>query len=420
MHVDGAADTLATGLDYIFSFFESGHQRQRGKFDREVRQPGIFAAIASQHGILPAPSTTVLLTGSKGKGSCARLIAGHLQQAGKKTGLILTPEELSHLDRIRIDGEPIPPDAFLACLDALRPSLEAGWPDQHADFYHPPTSIFLLIGLMYFRAQGVDAVVIEGGRGARFDEIGAIPAAVGVVTSVLLEHAGKLGPGMREICADKLSLARNCNTLLYSDQVGDCAASFGIELPAANRVTPQRGAADGLPAWVATADALALAAVRALGLPVAPRPVASAPPSCQVLDAATSPSLRGRQRMFLDGAVGADCLDAHYMRSAQCSPGAIVVGLTRDKDVAAILAFLARNGFHQVYFFEAVSRTAHVAAPDLEVEWAGQFDTELGMDQASANALLALLDQHERVYALGVQVFLRSVRNALHVSQLGT
>lgn len=57
----------------------------------------------------PPPDRCIRVTGSKGKGTTARLCAERLTatRPGERIGLFVSPEEFEARDRIRIDGEPI-------------------------------------------------------------------------------------------------------------------------------------------------------------------------------------------------------------------------------------------------------------------------------------------------------------------------
>ena len=406
---------LQSALDYVFSFFERGYRLQTGRFDREVRRPDVFAAIAADHGVLPDPARTILVTGSKGKGSCARLIAAYLRQQGKKVGLVLTPEERHHLDRIRLDDQTIAPHDFLRLLDTYKPALDAT-SNAGETYYHPPTAIFLLIAIKHFGECGADYIVIEGGRGARYDEIGQLQAAVGVVTSILPEHLGKLGPSLRDICEDKFSLSSHCDALVCSQQAWQQAQECGA-ITEGDRISvvPAPAMADSAyPAWLSAIDALARRTVQALGMSAGSFPgEAGILASCQAITAAHSSALGSDQVVFLDGAVTADCLDFDYIRSDRCAPKAIVFGMSADKDAAAIAQAFLDHGYTEQFFFKAHSRTRHVAPLPLVSTWVGSFDTEQGLDDTSRCALLQLVNDYQRVYVVGVQIFLRSVRNAL-------
>lgn len=407
---------LQSGLDYVFSFFERGYRRQTGRYDREVRRPDVFAAIAADHHILPPPARTILITGSKGKGTCARLVAAYLQQQGKKVGLVVTPEERHHLDRIRIDGRPIVAADFLQLLASFQSSLDATADTSADTYYHPPTAIFLLIALKYFREREVDYLVIEGGRGAQFDEIGQLPAAVGIVTSVLPEHLKKLGPTLRDVCLDKFSLASHCEVVVCSAQSRQQAQLMDIPVESGKlRVAELRDVIfHDRPAWLATADAMAREVLQVLGMQPGAFPQdENIFASCQVITERNAPMLQQEQVVFLDGAIAADCLDFAYIVSEQCRPNAIVFGMSADKDAQAIADAFAAHGYAKQFFFKAGSGINHVAPLPFVTQWAGSFDTKNGLDEASRNALLELIAVHKRVYIVGVQIFLRSVRNAL-------
>lgn len=406
--------SVQSGLDYVFSFFERGHRRQNGRYDREVRRPEVFAAIAADHRILPPSDRTILITGSKGKGSCARLLAAYLRQQGKKVGLVLTPEERHHLDRIRINGEPIDAADFLRLLQSFQPALESTADSD--TYYHPPTAIFLLIALKLFHEQQVDYVVIEGGRGARYDEIGQIPAQLGIVTSILPEHLGKLGPTLNDICLDKFSLADSCRSLICSRQAWTQAQAQHVDLEPAvvSVIDPSPLRVAGFPAWLGQADALARAGLSALGMvPGAFPEHEEVRASCQIITASSSRLLHAEEKVFLDGAVTADCLDFSYMRSPVCMPNVIVLGMSADKDMQGIVDALRAQGFDRHFFFRPVSASEHVSPSAFIQNWVGSFDTASGLGAESTAALVHLVSQYQRVYVIGVQVFLRSVRNAL-------
>lgn len=407
---------LQAGLDYLFSFFEARHCLHTGRFDREVRQPAVFLHIAQSHAVLPRPESTIVITGSKGKGSCARLIAAYLQQQGCRVGLVLTPEERSHLDRIRIDDQSIGSADFLRLLETFKPDLEEAMCCSGDLFYHPPTSVFLLIALKYFRERAVDYVVIEGGRGAQFDEIGQLHAAIGIVTSVFPEHLSRLGPAVQDICIDKFSLTRLCSVVICSEQAWQTAQRTASGLVSAERVhvTPPSQEINGQPEWVGTAAALARFALIKLGRggEFGNKEHWSLP-SCEIITAEHSPWINKDQCVILDGAVSPDCLDLVHMASRNCRPGGFILALTADKDIAGITYALQNRFSLPIYFFKPVSRSGHVAAPAGVDEWAGSFDMERGLDECSRENFLELLGRHSRLYVIGVQLFLRSIRNAL-------
>lgn len=330
--------------------------------------------------------------------------------------MVLTPEERSHLDRIRINGEPVGSADFLRLLETFKQDLQEAMCRSGDLFYHPPTSIFLLIALKYFCEQQVDYVVLEGGRGAQFDEIGQLDAAIGIVTSIFPEHLARLGPDVRDICIDKFSLTRSCAEVICSGQAWRMVQQHASGLVPTEKLhvvapSPQP---TGRPEWVGTAASLARFAFMKLGRTddiVAMPPLVL--PSCEVITSKDSPCVYADQCVILDGAISADCLDLAYMASRECRPGGFVLALTADKDAAGIMKVIQNHFNVPVYFFKPVSRSGHVAAPAGVAEWGGSFDMERGLDEGSRRQFLELLGRHSRLYVIGVQLFLRSVRNAL-------
>jgi len=196
-------------LDLIFESYIAVKPLLKGRLDRDVRNPHIILNIARQLDLIPHADKILKITGSKGKGTVARLCAGSLEPLGK-VGLIVSPEEIDHSDRMRINGQSISQDRFIACFEKIWAQIQIPSPPD----YLSPYGLFLLIALQWFKQENVDLFVVETGRGVRFDEGGQIPAHTGVVTSIFLEHSDYLGPTLDDIRADKLSISETCDHLV--------------------------------------------------------------------------------------------------------------------------------------------------------------------------------------------------------------
>ena len=135
--------------------------------------------------------------------------------------------------------------------------------------YLSPTGVFFTVALAWFKEQAVDFVVLEGGRGVQWDEIGQIQAKVGVITTLLPEHVFELGGNFEAVIQDKLSLANHCDTLIISEQVFNQANTHGFNLeliPAAlivtkkshSRISRQATLVESAsPAWIKSAELIA-------------------------------------------------------------------------------------------------------------------------------------------------------------------
>ncbi|MGB1111444.1 MAG: hypothetical protein ACPG4N_13870, partial [Gammaproteobacteria bacterium] len=172
---------LATVIDAIYRPWFQRRSSGQGLLDRERRFPERLIGIADELGCLPVPGHTVRITGSKGKGSVARLIAWSLQAQGHRVGLVLSPHERDHTDRIRINNQAISPDDLVTVHSRLEPHLERLLEAHPTPYYPAPSGIFLLIALAWFKEQGVDYWALEAGRGGVSDEVGPIESKLAIL-----------------------------------------------------------------------------------------------------------------------------------------------------------------------------------------------------------------------------------------------
>jgi len=249
-------------LDHIFASYMAVKAGHAGKFDREIRQPGTLISLAAELGVLPAPERTLRITGSKGKGTTSRLVARYLKAElpAATVGLLVSPEELDHTDRMQVNGTPVTKADFARIYTGLVPRLEALLSTMPEGGYLSPSGLFMLIALVWFKEQGVSHYVLETGRGVRHDEVGQIASDVSVVTSILLEHALNLGPTLPDIAADKLSVTRNSKHLVCLPALYETYKTL-IPAPPAPLAPARRLPA--YPAWFELNDRLARSAVAA-------------------------------------------------------------------------------------------------------------------------------------------------------------
>ncbi len=243
-------------LDEIFASYMRVKSQHVGRYDREFRNPHHLIALADALTYLPARDRTIRITGSKGKGTTSRLIAAYLHRAlpSDKVGLLVSPEEFTHLDRMQINGVPITENVFISLYNELRPELAGILRTTGADGYLSPSGVFMLIALAWFAREDVDHYVLETGRGAKFDEVGQIESTVSVVTSIFLEHATNLGPTLDDIAADKLSVSKNSDLLVCPPGIANTYPSV-IHCPVA-QLLPEK-VDTRLPLWLIKNDQLA-------------------------------------------------------------------------------------------------------------------------------------------------------------------
>lgn len=148
---------------------------------------------------------TIHVGGTSGKGSTCTMIAGALQEAGKRTGLHTKPHLHAMTERARIDGAPIGPERFAALLDAMMPAIE-----RTVAQCGRPTYYETLLGLAfkYFADERADVAVIEVGLGGRLDGTNVIEPLVAAITSIGYDHTDVLGTTLEAIAFEKAGIAK--------------------------------------------------------------------------------------------------------------------------------------------------------------------------------------------------------------------
>src|SRR5207237_875961 len=70
---------------------------------------------------------SILIAGTKGKGSIAAMLASIGRAAGLRTGFYSSPHLATHRERYRIDGQPVPGDVFARHMAALQEGALAAY-----------------------------------------------------------------------------------------------------------------------------------------------------------------------------------------------------------------------------------------------------------------------------------------------------
>jgi len=304
--------------------------------------------------------TLVQVGGTNGKGSIAAMLATILKAAGRRVGLYTSPHLCSFRERIRVNGEPIPPDAVVDGVDALG-TLIARF---DATMFEAATAL----ALDHFAREAVDVAVLEVGLGGRLDATTVGRPAATVLGQIDLDHREYLGDTLAAIAGEKAAIIRSGVALSAAqapeatDVIVRRAAEAGIPLLLEGRdlhviveaksLSGQRISCTGpdfrmsgvelplLGAFQPGNALLAIAAARVLGVgePAIRTGVARArwPGRFEIV--------RRDPLLVLDGAhnpAGARALARSLRELFGEAPLTLVLGLSHDKDAAGILAALA-------------------------------------------------------------------------------
>lgn len=186
---------------------EPGKGRRHGP-DAEIRHPEWTRALLNSLGRPDRSLPTIMVTGSKGKGSTAFYLATVLRAHGLRVGFFSSPHLVDNLERLRIDGRAISADDFLAVFRSIEPHLDRLQTQIPPDQYLGPVGTFAAMAALWFLESRVDVAVVETGRGARFDDVAEWAHEGAVITTILPEHIVELGPTLRDIAWHKSGVVR--------------------------------------------------------------------------------------------------------------------------------------------------------------------------------------------------------------------
>lgn len=159
---------------------------------------------------------TVLVAGTKGKGSTGAMLVAILQAHGQRVGFYAKPHLWDYRERIRVNDHLIPPDALAALVERVAPAVEAG----ESDPWGKPTyfEVSVALALLYFVETGVDRAVLEVGIGGRLDATNVCWPQVSVITPISYDHTDVLGQTLREIASEKAGIVRPRGTVVLAPQ----------------------------------------------------------------------------------------------------------------------------------------------------------------------------------------------------------
>ena len=168
---------------------------------------GVNPGLARVHALLAAIGTpqrtfeVVLVAGTNGKGSTAKVLSACLTGAGRRTGLFVSPHLQRLGERATVDGVETSEAEMAAVIALVRPHAER----LGATFFEVVTAVCALV----FKRAGVKVAVMEVGLGGRLDATNALEPVLSVITGVALDHMAVLGNDVAAIAHEKAGVLRH-------------------------------------------------------------------------------------------------------------------------------------------------------------------------------------------------------------------
>lgn len=218
--------TYQEALDYLYRFVYESKQRPHPSLNL-TRTNQLLDAFDNPH----LQFDSVVVAGTKGKGSTSAMIANIARHAGFRVGLWTSPHLHSFRERIQVNGEMISQASLIDYVNRIAPVVDEIDPD--AGF--PATfAISFAIAMRYFADCEVDLVVAEVGLGGRFDSANVLTPILSVITSISYDHMDLLGTTIDEIAMQKGGIAKANVPMIVAPQpyaalvtVAACAAEAG-------------------------------------------------------------------------------------------------------------------------------------------------------------------------------------------------
>jgi dihydrofolate synthase / folylpolyglutamate synthase len=158
------------------------------------------------------------IAGTNGKGSTAAFLESTLRHAGFRTGLNTSPHLEKINERIRINGEEIPDEAFAETFTRIQLLIEellaAAKLRAHPTYFECVTAM----AFEYFARQRVEFGVFEVGLGGRLDATNILSPVVTIITRIDFDHENFLGHSLGEIAAEKAGILKPGVPLVLAEQ----------------------------------------------------------------------------------------------------------------------------------------------------------------------------------------------------------
>jgi len=217
--VSARFNTYDQALDYLFTttdYEKMSTYRYNLTTHDLARMEALLAELDDPHRQFP----TIHITGTKGKGSTALMLASVFRAAGLKVGLYTSPHLVDLRERITVNGSLISPDDFCRTMNDVARAVESvrqGFPD------HPPTffEIVTALGFLHFARQAVELAVVEVGLGGRLDATNVVMPLVSVITTVSIDHTIQLGNTIESIAREKAGIIKPGVPVVSGPQAGE-------------------------------------------------------------------------------------------------------------------------------------------------------------------------------------------------------
>lgn len=145
---------------------------------------------------------SVLVGGTNGKGTVAKVLSEILRKGGKRTGLFISPHLERITERITINGEEVSEEDLMNSLDRILLAKEKL--GVELTYFE----VLTCAAFLTFERKNLDFMVLEVGMGGRLDATNIVTPKLSIIVSVGHDHEKFLGKTIKEIAREKSGIVR--------------------------------------------------------------------------------------------------------------------------------------------------------------------------------------------------------------------
>jgi dihydrofolate synthase/folylpolyglutamate synthase len=204
-------------LDWIWSFSARARSAEEIAAQRAVKLERMDALLAAL-GRPERQFSSVLVAGTKGKGSTVAMLSACLTEGGYRTGRYTSPHLVNWRERTCVNGQPFSTADVLALAEPIRSAIQS-----LSDKLGPLTTfeVGTAFAFLHFARQRVDVAVVEVGTGGRFDATNLVEPSVSVITPVSYDHTQTLGSTLSSIAWHKAGIMRAHRPAVSAPQLAE-------------------------------------------------------------------------------------------------------------------------------------------------------------------------------------------------------
>jgi dihydrofolate synthase / folylpolyglutamate synthase len=178
---------------------------------------------------------SVLVAGTKGKGSIAAYSEAMLRSGGIRTGLVTSPHLMTWCERTRIEGQDVDPATAARLLNEVRTAVEQQDAERPELGQVTTFEAGLAFSLLAFAERGILVAVVECGVGGLHDATNVLEPVGVALGPISYDHTGTLGATLSAIAAEKTGIFR-------AGRLAVSAAQPAEALAVVERAADERGA----------------------------------------------------------------------------------------------------------------------------------------------------------------------------------